>query len=164
MKALNPAAEAQLAARVFALGFLCGACGAVRNQSNRNDNLATTRTLPARDCRGRFVARAGVARAVVPPARPARPMQARDRRGRFVSRTESAPSWYVFSAEAYRIPGEPPTMPVALTVPTASPAPATPAARKRRWFMRGDLESALLVLLITLVSSFYTAHLPRPQW
>jgi hypothetical protein len=158
MKALNPAAEAQLAARVFALGFLCGA---VRNQPNRNDMLATARTLPARDCRGRFVARAGGARAVISPARPARPMQARDRRGRFVSRTASAPSWYVFSAEAYRIPGEPPTI---LVAPTPSPAPAATAARKRRWFTRSNLESALLVLLITLVSSSYAAHLPRPQW
>jgi hypothetical protein len=167
MKVLNPAAEAQLAARVFALGFLCGA---VRNPK-RNDTLTNTRTPPARDCRGRFVARPGIARVVVssapssaPPRRP-RPTPARDCRGRFVSRTASAPSWYVFSADAYRIPGE--ALPVALAAPTISTGPASPAVRKRPrkrpWFTRGDLESALLALFIVLVSLFYAAHLPRPQ-
>src|SRR5690349_20652331 len=37
-----------------------------------------------------------------------RTMPARDSRGRFVSfPTTDAPSWYVFCADGYRIPGEP---------------------------------------------------------
>jgi hypothetical protein len=47
MKALHPAEEAQLAARVFELGFLCGA---VRNHSNPNDTLTNTRTRTWRAC------------------------------------------------------------------------------------------------------------------
>jgi len=74
----------------------------------------TTRILPPRDTRGRFVARSGAA-----PKSPrvasqlsrmargrARSLPSRDARGRFVAfPTTSAPSWYVLCADGYRARG-----------------------------------------------------------
>ncbi|HEX8112844.1 MAG TPA: hypothetical protein VF516_34170 [Kofleriaceae bacterium] len=72
------------------------------------------RNLPPGDARGRSVARPGAApkTARVAPAMPgdasgqALSLPSRDARGRFVAfPTTSAPSWYVFCADGYRIPG-----------------------------------------------------------
>jgi len=88
-------------------------------------------------------------------------MPAQDSRGRFVAGARSeAPSWYVFSADAYRIPGEAPQLP---SLPTPSRAPAVPAASRtkiaRRGHSRDLLHSGLLVVLILVVSGCYAVHL-----
>lgn len=97
-----------------------------------------------------------------PGVRRASPMPARDSRGRFVAGPRSeAPSWYVFSADAYRILGEPPPQ---LPVPVPA-APSAPAAAPRRTDSlerrrtRDLLHSALLVLIILAASGCYAVHL-----
>ena len=113
----------------------------------------TTHILPPRDSRGRFVARS----AAFPKTRRTRLLPARDGRGRFVASTPvEAPSWYVFSADAYRIPGEP-TAPILATAPIASPRRTSRTVRHR--FSRAELQSALLVLIIIVVSGCYALHL-----
>ena len=97
-----------------------------------------------------------------PRVRRSRTMPARDSRGRFVAgvRTE-APSWYVFSADAYRIPGEPPRQQPVL-VPVSPSVPAAPPRRKdslERRRARDLLHSALLVLIILAASGWHAAHL-----
>jgi len=90
-----------------------------------------------------------------------RVMPARDRRGRFVSGPRSeAPSWYVLSADAYRIPGEPPAEPPAVPAPIKRPiaAPRRRDSLERRR-TRDLLHSALLVLIILVASGCYAAHL-----
>lgn len=87
-------------------------------------------------------------------------MPARDSRGRFVAGPRcEAPSWYVFSADAYRIPGaSTPQQP-------AAPAPSMPATAPRqtdsleRRRARDMLHSALLILIILVASGCYAAHL-----
>jgi hypothetical protein len=75
--------------------------------------------------------------------------------------SSEAPSWYVFSADSYRIPGEPPRQ---LSVPVTA-APSAPAAAPRRLDSlerrrtRDLLHSALLMLIILVASGCYAAHL-----
>ena len=95
-----------------------------------------------------------------PRVRRARTMPARDSRGRFVAgiRTE-APSWYVFSADAYRIPGEPPLqqpVPVAPSMPAAAPRRTDSLERRRT---RDLLHSTLLVLIVLAASGWHAVHL-----
>src|SRR5215468_6674512 len=95
------------------------------------DSRATqrARNLPPRDARGRLVARPGATlrTARVAPVVPrdtsghARTLPSRDSRGRFVAfPTTSAPSWYVFCADGYRIAGHNAVMPMQMD---ARPAP-----------------------------------------
>jgi len=122
--------------------------------------LVTTMTtpcpIPPRDSRGRLLSSG----AAVSHARRIRKLPARDCRGRFVPAGPSdAPSWYVFSADAYRIPAER----VELFVPNAAesvvsnartPAQSAPprrAASVRRYgFLRDRWESGVVVLLFML--------------
>jgi hypothetical protein len=124
---------------------------------------AQTRRLPARDARGRFMARAGaVPRASRTPR--VRTLPARDSRGRFVSfPTTQAPSWYVFCAGHYRIPEAPaaPLPAVVLPAPQAAPRPTVRTPR-RRW-TRSDVQSTLLMLLVLVVTFWYGLQLPVPH-
>src|SRR4051812_40392773 len=95
-----------------------------------------------------------------PRVRRARTVPARDSRGRFVAGPRSeAPSWYVFAADAYRIPGEPPPQrpaPPAPSVPAAAPRRADSLERRRA---RDMLHSTLLMLIILMASGCYAAHI-----
>jgi hypothetical protein len=121
-----------------------------------------THTLPARDARGRFVRLAE--RASRTPRMRALP--ARDSRGRFVAYpTSQAPSWYVFSADGYRIPGEPaaPAPPV-VAAPVPHSRPCRAMNTRRPWFTSSELQSAFLVLLVLIATAWYAVHLPPPHW
>jgi hypothetical protein len=97
-----------------------------------------------------------------------RTMPSRDSRGRFVSfATTDAPSWYVFCADGYRIPGEP--------LADAN-APAAPAARQplpraiarlrhipRTRLTRADLLTYLVFVVGYIAVLWYGLHLPRPN-
>jgi hypothetical protein len=122
---------------------------------------ARTHTLPARDARGRFVARARVL-ARTPRVRK---LPARDSRGRFVAfPTTQAPSWYVLCADGYRIPGEPLTTPLPVSAPAAPQTlPRATVHTRRPRFTRTELQSALLLLLLIVVSAWYGLHLPAPH-
>jgi hypothetical protein len=106
----------------------------------------------ARDGRERVVSSAGVA-SFTPRTRRC---PARDSRGRFVAASTShAPSWYVFCADLYRIPGEPEVVPQADPSSTP-PVPTSSKARMcRTRFTRSALESYFLVLLVVIVSIWY---------
>jgi len=122
---------------------------------------AATRTRDTRTHNHRSTARATdigkVARA--------RTMPSRDSRGRFVSfPTTDAPSWYVFCADGYRIPGEPPTDAIA---PTARQPLPRAVARSRRIsrtrLTRADLLTYLVFVVGYIALLWYALHLPRPN-
>ena len=97
---------------------------------------------------------------VTPKARRACTMPARDSRGRFVAGTRSdAPSWYVFSADAYRIPAAPLPPPALPSAPSAPTAARRRTASAHRPCSRDLLHSALLVLIILVASGCYAVHL-----
>lgn len=141
-------------------------------------------TLPARDARGRFIARAGampplgstraavVRRAsparTVPRARAvkrtprARTLPARDRRGRFVAfPTTEAPSWYVLCVGGDRIVAPPPA-PIEVGA-GSQVAPRSIARARLPLFTSGGLHSAFLVLLVIVVSAWYRLQLAVPS-
>jgi hypothetical protein len=99
-----------------------------------------------------------------------RSLPSRDARGRFVAfPTTSAPSWYVFCADGYRIPGadEADTVPMKVSASPTPPAerllPAR-VARQRRLAMRRDEVVNWLVMLVFLVGiSWYAFNLPVPH-
>src|SRR5439155_247167 len=82
-------------------------------------------------------------------------LPSRDARGRFVAfPTTSAPSWYVFCANGYRILGEAEAMPMLVSAPPAPPPQPLPSARVVRWrrpAMRRDEVVNWLVMLVFLV-------------
>ena len=95
-----------------------------------------------------------------PRVRRARATPARDSRGRFVAGARSAaPSWYVFSADAYRIPGEPPLQPSVPAAPSATVVAPRRAASVHRRFIRDGLYGTLLVLIFLVTSGCYAIHL-----
>jgi hypothetical protein len=117
------------------------------------------RVSRARNGRGCFAPSVGVAS---PPR--ARRFPARDSRGRFVARPASdAPNWYVFCADHYRVPGEPEV--ALQADPSSTPPVTTRSkARTWRWrCTRSALESYFLVLLVMVVSIWYRWHLPPPN-
>jgi hypothetical protein len=134
------------------------------------------RNLPPRDARGRFVARHRVTpRPVsVSPAKTrdaagrARSLPSRDARGRFVAfPTTSAPSWYVFCADGYRIPGPADLMTSVDPRPAPQPERLLPPARVlhcRRPAMRWD-EVAMWLLIATfvVVVGWQMLHLHLPN-
>jgi hypothetical protein len=137
---------------------------------------ARPRTLPARDARGRFVAVLGTGsetpRARALPSRDdrrrARVLPSRDARGRFVSfATTTAPSWYVFCADGYRIPGDAEV--VAMTVdarPAPEPQPLPPARvmRRRRPAMQWDeIATWILIAIFVVVVGWQMLHLQLPH-
>ncbi|TMQ04769.1 MAG: hypothetical protein E6J90_46285 [Deltaproteobacteria bacterium] len=117
-----------------------------------------TRTCDARTPNHRSTARATVTGKVTRT----RSMPSRDSRGRFVSfPTIDAPGWYVFCADGYRIPGEPPT-------DTIAPQPLPRAvARSRRIprtrLTRADLLTYLVFVVGYIAVLWYGLHLPRPN-
>lgn len=97
-----------------------------------------------------------------------RTMPSRDSRGRFVSfPTMDAPSWYVFCADGYRIPGEPPTDAIAPAAPTARQPLPRAVARSRRIprtrLTRADLLTYLVFVVGYIAVLWYGLHLPRPN-
>lgn len=137
---------------------------------------ARTCTLPPRDARGRFVARAGAAIEAprvrsLPPRNDrgrVRVLPSRDARGRFVSfPTTNAPSWYVFCADGYRIPGEVKVISMQVYAPPSPPAQRFPSARvvrRQRPRMRRDEIMTWLGMLLFLVGMFwYGLSLPVPH-
>jgi hypothetical protein len=143
------------------------------------DGMAATtdRTLPPRDARGRFVARAGAApkaACFAPLPRRAsgrvRSLPARDARGRFVSfPTTNAPSWYVLCADAYRIPSEADVMlhrRDAQPVPPPPPHPlpvAKVVPRRRRPIDWAEVATWMLMAVFIVVVGWHGLHLPRPH-
>jgi hypothetical protein len=137
---------------------------------------ARTRTLPPRDARGRFMARPGAALNAT-HARPGIPRDARgrsrslpprDARGRFIAfPTTDAPSWYVLSADGYRIPGEADVTPQRLDVPPAPephPLPVAKAMRRPRRSMDwAELATWILMALFIVVVGWHGFHLQRPH-
>jgi hypothetical protein len=92
----------------------------------------------------------------------------RDSRGRFVScQTTDAPSWYVFCADAYRIPAEPPADAIAPAVATSRKPLPRAVARVRRvprtQLTRGGLLTYLVFVLGYIALLWYGLHLPRPN-
>jgi hypothetical protein len=133
---------------------------------------------PPNRARRRKEARAGDARraAVLPPgrvhARQSPAMRACAcvccRRGRFVAfATTSAPSWYVFCADAYRIPGNADVMPMLLTappVPAPQPLPPARVVRRRRPPMQWDeVATWLLIAIFVVVVGWHGLHLQLPH-
>lgn len=89
----------------------------------------------------------------------------RDRRGRFVALpTTEAPSWYVFSADGYRIPGEAPPEPTPpYAVPRRQPLPRAVAWPRRRRPTRAALLMYLVGVVGYIAMLWYGLHLPRPH-
>lgn len=96
-----------------------------------------------------------------------RTVPSRDSRGRFVSgSTTAAPSWYVFCAAGYRIPGD---------TPPAAIWPSEPATRQplpraiARWRIGGTPVSranwlTYLVFAVSYVAlAWYAFHFPTPH-
>lgn len=123
--------------------------------------LSRGATRATREFRGR---RAACVRTKLPAPR-VRKVPSRDSRGRFVAyATSTAPSWYVFCCEGYRIPGDAPAELLAPVAPVATNMPASTRARKLRLrVQRTHLESLALVLLILIVSAWYGFQLPLPH-
>ena len=95
-------------------------------------------------------------------------MPSRDSRGRFVSfPTTDAPSWYVFCADGYRIPGEPPTDAIAPLAYTARQPLPRAVARWRRLprarLTRAELLTYLVFVIGYVALLWYGLHLPRPH-
>src|SRR5882724_359811 len=106
---------------------------------------AATRTRGAQTPTDRSTARAGVTAKVART----RTTPSRDSRGRFVSfPTTNAPSWYVFCADGYRIPGEPPADAVAPSAPTARQPLPRAVARSRRTSRMRLTRADLLTYLV----------------
>jgi hypothetical protein len=137
---------------------------------------APARTPQPRDARGRFVARPDVApralRVRRVPRRGAsgrvRSLPSRDARGRFVAfPTTSAPSWYVFCADSYRIPGDMDVRPLQSDArPAAQPQPLPPArvVRRRRPRMQWDeVATWLLIAVFVVVVGWHGLHLQFPH-
>jgi hypothetical protein len=125
---------------------------------------AATRTRDARTPNQHSTARTTVTGKVART----RTMPSRDSRGRFVSfPTMDAPSWYVFCADGYRIPGEPPTDAIAPVAPTARQPLPRAVARSRRFphtrLTRADLLTYLVFVVGYIAALWYGVHLPRPN-
>lgn len=125
---------------------------------------AATRTRGARTPTDRSTPRTTVTAKVART----RTMLSRDSRGRFVSfPTTDAPSWYVFCADGYRIPGEPPTNAIAPSVPTARQPLPRAVARSQRIprtrLSRADLLTYLAFVVGYIAVLWYGLQLPRPN-
>ncbi|TMQ12956.1 MAG: hypothetical protein E6J91_19940 [Deltaproteobacteria bacterium] len=142
------------------------------------DSSATQRAriVPPRDERGRFVARPGAtprpARVSPPRSRDAsgrvRSLPSRDARGRFVAfSTTSAPSWYVFCADGYRIPGNDEVHAKAIDArlaPQSQPLPPARVMRRRRLAMQWDeIATWLLIATFVVVVGWHMLHLQLPN-
>ena len=96
-----------------------------------------------------------------------RTLPRRDARGRFVSfPTTNVPSWYVFCADSYRIPGEAEVIPIPMVErPALQPQPLPPARVVRRgqpWH-RGEVVTWFLMALFVVAIGWYGLTLPIPH-
>jgi hypothetical protein len=98
------------------------------------------------------------------PQRRVRAMPDRDARGRFVSfSTTSAPSWYVFSADAFRIRSEADVLPARdLTCPAPLPV-ARVVVQRRPGRCLGEVLTWLSLALFIIVMGCYGLSLPVPH-
>jgi hypothetical protein len=143
-----------------------------------SDSSATqhARIFLPRDKHGRFVARPGATPrpARVSPLRSrdasgrARSLPLRDARGRFVAfSTTSAPSWYVFCADGYRIPGGDEARATAIDARPAlesQPLPAARAMHRRRPAIQWDeIATWLLIATFVVVVGWHMLHLQLPN-
>jgi hypothetical protein len=83
-------------------------------------------------------------------------LPSRDARGRFVAfPTTSAPSWYVFCADGYRIPGD---------APQPQPLPPARVVRRRCPAMRWDeVATWLLIGTFVVIVGWHMFHLQLPN-
>lgn len=93
-------------------------------------------------------------------------MPSRDNRGRFVSfPVTEAPSWYVFCAAGYRIPGEPSPVVFAASAPIPRQPIPRAIARARRTprtpLRRADLLIYLLMAIGYVAMLWYGLHLRK---
>lgn len=136
----------------------------------------TTRILPPRDARGRFVTGSGAASKIPRGTSQlqrtdrgrARSLPSRDARGRFVAfPTTSAPGWYVFCADGYRVPGETEVMPMPVSAPPRPPPQPLPVARVVRHPRVGERRDQIVNWVVTvafLVGMYwYAFSLPVPH-
>lgn len=124
------------------------------------------------DVCGRFARRRGRARAYPPKPRDAggraRVLPSRDAHGRFAAfPTIAAPSWYVFCAGTYRIPGDADVVPIHLSappVPASQPLPPARIVRRRRPPMQWDeVATWLLIAIFSFAVVWHGLHLQRPH-
>lgn len=89
----------------------------------------------------------------------------RDSRGRFAAvPTSDAPSWYVFSAEGYRIPGEPlPEVLVPSVAAPRAPLPRAVAQPRRSRVTQVDRLTWLVFAVGYIAMLWYGLQLPRPH-
>jgi hypothetical protein len=95
-------------------------------------------------------------------------LPSRDARGRFVAfPTASAPSWYVFCADGYRISGDADVRTMTVdTRPASQPEPLLPACvvRCRRPSMQWDaVVSWLVIAIFVVVVGWHGLHLKLPH-
>jgi hypothetical protein len=96
--------------------------------------------------------------ATLPSAR-IRKTPSRDSRGRFVAfATMTAPSWFVFCCDGYRILGETGETPVS----TSALVPAARRPKRRFLIRRVELENIAIMLVLFVVCFVYRLHLEVP--
>jgi len=92
-------------------------------------------------------------------------LPARDARGRFVAfPTTSAPAWYVFCCDGYRVPAEPTVAPPTTAPPEPQALPRAIVRSRGPWLSRADLECVALTLIVLIASAIYWWHLPTQRW
>jgi hypothetical protein len=99
-------------------------------------------------------------------SRRAHSLPSRDARGRFVAfPTTSAPSWYVFCVDGYRIPGNTEVIAVAVDArPAPQPLPPARVVRSRRPAMQWDeIATWILIAVFVVVVGWHGLHLQLPH-
>jgi hypothetical protein len=129
------------------------------SESRVHDNsLTPIKRIPGPSTPSRRRRRGG--QATTPNTR-VRTIPSRDSRGRFVAfTTTTAPSWFVFCCDGYRIPGK-----QSARVPAINCEATTRPRSHRSWFRvrRADVENVAFVLLVLITCVWYRLRLEVPQ-